>query len=493
VKTTFAEFAKGWFAPGAGRAEAEAEGPVEGQDDWGAARRFAFRFAFAYLLFYNSFGPLSLFDWVPGLGTLMEWYEALWKAFVPWVGKHVLGLPGEMYVGPNGSGDTSYGYVGFFCEFALALAATAAWSLFGRRRPNYARLHAGLRVYVRYTLALAMLLYGAAKVFKSQFPTPGLDYLSRTYGESSPMGLLWTFMGYSAAYNVFAGAGEVLGGLLLFFRRTTTLGALVVSAVMSNVVMLNFCYDVPVKLYSTHLLLMAIFLIAPDARRLADALVLGRATAAPPPRVPFRARGLERARLVAKALFIVAALWTSTKMALPGHAMLGPNALKPELYGVYQVESFERKSEGTAAPWGTLTLGRSAFIMRRADGAGRSLRYKLDPQKKRVTLMPMPGGRAAPGEGPFDLAYDRPDPEHLRLEGEFEGEQVVVVLKKAPEPPSLLMSRGFHWVNEFPYNRLARSKTQGTPECIAELRLLGVPGLRTGDLVGRHERHERHD
>ena len=31
------------------------------------------------------------------------------------------------------------------------------------------------------------------------------------------------------------------------FRRTTTLGALVSIAVLGNVAMLNYCYDVPVK------------------------------------------------------------------------------------------------------------------------------------------------------------------------------------------------------------------------------------------------------
>ena len=38
-------------------------------------------------------------------------------------------------------------------------------------------------------------------------------------------------------------------------------------AVMTNVVILNFCYDVPVKLYSSELLLMAVLLFAPHARR----------------------------------------------------------------------------------------------------------------------------------------------------------------------------------------------------------------------------------
>jgi hypothetical protein len=48
--------------------------------------------------------------------------------------------------------------------------------------------------------------------------------------------------------------------------------------VLANIVALTFCYDVPVKLYSSHLLLMAVFLVAPDLRRLLN-LVWNRPTA----------------------------------------------------------------------------------------------------------------------------------------------------------------------------------------------------------------------
>src|SRR4029079_8818976 len=102
------------------------------------------------------------------------------------------------------------------------------------------------------------------------------ERLLEPYGESSPMGLLWTFMGYSLPYNGFTVAAGVVRVFLLFLRRTTTLGALIVSAVMVNVVMLNFCYDVPVKLFSSHLLVMAGILTIPDLRRLAGVLVFNR-------------------------------------------------------------------------------------------------------------------------------------------------------------------------------------------------------------------------
>lgn len=52
----------------------------------------------------------------------------------------------------------------------------------------------------------------------TQFPTPTADKLMQPYGESSPMGILWTFMGSSTAYTIFAGtAGEVLAAIPLLF------------------------------------------------------------------------------------------------------------------------------------------------------------------------------------------------------------------------------------------------------------------------------------
>ena len=66
----------------------------------------------------------------------------------------------------------------------------------------------------------------------------------------------------------------MIGGLLLTVRRTTLLGALVSFAALSDIVALNFFYDIHVKLFSSHLLAMAVFLIIPDVRRLIDMLVL---------------------------------------------------------------------------------------------------------------------------------------------------------------------------------------------------------------------------
>ncbi len=90
------------------------------------------------------------------------------------------------------------------------------------------------------------------------------------------MGLLWVFMGMSRLYSFFGGIGEMVGGLLLVVPRFTTLGALISGAMMTNVLLLNLAYDVPRKIYSIHLVLMCVFLLLPDLRRIVDFFLLNR-------------------------------------------------------------------------------------------------------------------------------------------------------------------------------------------------------------------------
>jgi hypothetical protein len=204
---------------------------------WSPAQRIGFRYVFVYLILYNLPFPAGLlWDGDP----LSRGYEKLWEALVPWVGRVVLRLPEAITIFPAGSGDTTFNYVQVLCYALLALVATIVWSAHDTKRPSYERLHCWLRVYVRLALGVTMMGYGAVKVIKSQFPSPWLARLVQPYGDSSPMGLLWTFMGYSHTYNVFTGAGETIAGMLLFARRTTTLGALLGVGVLSHIVVLNF-------------------------------------------------------------------------------------------------------------------------------------------------------------------------------------------------------------------------------------------------------------
>ena len=241
-------------------------------------RGLAIRFTVAYWLLYSLPSPFS--DLIPWLGPqLSVWRGWLENNLVAAVARVVFKIDGAL-VPPNGSGDTTYNYLAVLSMFVLAALIAIVWSLLDRRNTDCPLIRDLLRSYLRYVLAFTLLGYGLAKVtFEfNQFPLVSDWQLKKTWGDSSPMNVLWAFMGSSRPYTIFAGLSEVLGSLLLVWRRTATLGALVAIGVMTNVVLLNFCYDVPVKLYSSHLLTMAILIALPDARRLANLLFWNRST-----------------------------------------------------------------------------------------------------------------------------------------------------------------------------------------------------------------------
>ncbi|MFL6263471.1 MAG: hypothetical protein ACJ76Y_27580 [Thermoanaerobaculia bacterium] len=387
---------------------------------------------------------------IPQGEAVARGYAGLWEAVVPWVGRHLFGVEAHTHL--SGSGDKMFDWVQVFCFLALALAATVVWTLLDRRRTHYERLYEWLRVYVRFGLAVVMIEYGGLKVVPSQFPRPSLYRLAQPFGDASPMGMLWTFMGASAPYTSFAGLTEWLGGVLLVFRRTAPLGALVSMAAMANVVMLNFCYDVPVKLFSSHLLAMAVFLAAPHLRRLAGLLVLNRPVSpAPEPRL-IRGRRLRRGVLVFQVLFAagysIYMMYTARKDLAEYYGDRSP------LQGIWKVEALQADGREGPPPgaealqWSRVVFGDSNVVAIRLASGSRRYGVELDPAHGTLALT----RRGDPAWKAL-LAYQRPAPDRLTLAGTFDGHAVRASLHRIDESELPLLGRGFHWVSEYPFNR----------------------------------------
>jgi hypothetical protein len=51
------------------------------------------------------------------------------------------------------------------------------------------------------------------------------------------------------------------------------------------------------------------------------------------------------------------------------------------------------------------------------------------------------------------MQFTRPDAKTLTLDGTFEGKHVAATLHRSDDRTFLLTSRGFHWINEVPFNR----------------------------------------
>jgi hypothetical protein len=414
---------------------------------WSLATRIGFRFVFSYFALYAGLEPIAF---VPGANFLAVKYEELFQRVVPWVGSHILHY--SVPVTPmNGSGDTTFDYAQVFTYLLIAALATLVWSVLDRKRSNYNRLHDWLRLGVRIVLGIAMLDYGASKVIPVQMPVPYLSRLLETYGDSSPMGLLWTFIGASKPYEIFCGTAEMVGGILLFIPAFASLGALVCIAVLTNVFTLNMCYDVPVKLFSFHLLLMALFLVAPDLRGLACIFVFHRAAKLSSTGPQFRRQWLNRTMLVLQLLYGIA---FATLMLYGSHQRSKESAVKPPHYGVWSVEAYSADGQLRPPLLSETTRWRRIIV----DFPERLTVQYVDAPQERFFLKQDTGksfilNRRGDPNWKTELAYQEIGPDALELSGQLDGHQVRAKLRREDESKFLLTSGGFHWINEYPNNR----------------------------------------
>ncbi|HEU4432043.1 MAG TPA: hypothetical protein VFR51_01520 [Pyrinomonadaceae bacterium] len=415
------------------------------QQRWHPFTRTAFRFAFVYLILFNLPFPLNVFPYVDKIAEPYNW---LWNWIVPRVGRAAFNK--EVATVFNGSGDRTFDYLLVACLLLIALVITLIWTILDRQRPSYPTLNRWLNIYVRFSLGTAMIGYGAYKVIMSQFGPPTLDRLMQPFGDSSPMGLLWTFMGASEPYTMFVGFAEMIAGILLFPRKTTTLGALMSIGVMSNVVALNFSYDVPVKLYSTHLLAMAVFLALPDARRLANFFFLNRPAECVRVQPLFRRPLLHRGAVVLGSLFLIAIVSLSLYQSYDQRRSFFSQ--RSPLYGVWEVEEFtvgQATPTASAQAWRRVIFDspRRIAVQTAADPHQRFM-SQLDQEKRTLTL----SKREDPSWKTV-LTYEEVSPDVITLTGPLEGLEMSARLHRTGERKFLLTDRGFHWINEFPFNR----------------------------------------
>ncbi len=434
---------------------AEPEARIEWENfetRWSLAKRVGFRFVFAYLVLYNLPFPLGEPTFTDAVA---QKYDDLWQPLVAWVGKHVLHLGYEISFAPTGSGDTTHRYIQALCFLTLAALATLLWSALDRKRPGYERLYKWLRLYVRFVLGYTMMVYGASKIIPLQMPAPSLARLIEPYGDSSPMGLLWTFVGASKEFEILSGCAEMLGGVLLILPRTTLLGALVCLADTAMILTFNMCYDVPVKLYSLHLLLMSVFLVAPDFRRLLNLFLLNRGAEAPYSPPLFRRARLERAAVVLQLLFGLYLAGLSVYGVYQFANVAGPYAPRPPLYGIWMVDEFSLDGEARpplttdAARWQRVIFQRAkSLTVQPMTGPNQTFTLELNEESKTLSL-----GKPDDENWKASLTFDKSEEGRMTLEGEADGHKIQARLTRFDESTFLLKSRGFHWVQERPFNR----------------------------------------
>lgn len=115
-----------------------------------------------------------------------------------------------------------------------------------------------LKTILAGILFFFLFKYGWNKVVKLQFylPEPNIAY--------SPLGKLskdiayWSVVGSSYSYTVILGIVELLVAIMLLFKRTQFLGSILAIGVFAQVVLVNFSFDISVKLLALSLLIFSI-------------------------------------------------------------------------------------------------------------------------------------------------------------------------------------------------------------------------------------------
>lgn len=423
-------------------------------EPWSRAKRILFRFAFSFwALFCLDSGLTNFLFWFwPWLnntvGDALDW--PLTKINL-WVGAHVFHLTGVAATfHNNGAGDHALNWIRALELLVLSACIGAAWNFISEargRRFEYRTLHQWLRLAMRFLLASSLLTYGFYKVFPLQFPPATPEQLAVTYADSSPMGLLWRFMGASPLYSLFGGLAEVIPGLLLLFRRTATLGALGATAVLLNVVALNFSYDVTVKLYSTELLLMALFLLLPDILPLWLIFIKNESAHLSRSRVP--RSGRRALRIAATILQVLTIGWLLYTNGLGAWRMW--RAQPTPLAGSWKVDS---AGEALAKEgWTSLsTVGRSSLqILSGGKPQFRKVDIDADAHLLRIFGdLHEPNSASQPPVGVLHWTPEEQD--RLRLIGTWQNQPATLLLHRSL-PNSKLETRGFHLVQEENFNR----------------------------------------
>ncbi len=397
---------------------------------WGGAKKAAFRLAFLYFALFALTTQI-----LGGLLPLpqLEFDPAVWapvRVPIQWTALHLFRVQKPLVYTGSGSGDKTFDWVMVFCELVLAAAGAALWSALDRRRPNYASLYRWFHLGLRFVLGSEMVLYGMVKAVPLQMPFPFLARLVEPFGNFSPMGVLWASVGASPAYERFTGCAELLAGILLFIPRTSLAGALVALLDASYIFTLNMTYDVPVKLFSFQLIAMALLLLGPDLGRLARVLF------AEGPVGPSRLPRWTRRAIAAQAIYGLLLLAGNAHGAWKSWHQFGGGAPKSELYGIWNV--------ATPGDFRRVIFDRpgNVALQRTIDDAFSYFSAKIDSAAATIAI-----------DAKEQWHFTRPSPDALHLEGTLNAKPISWDLKLLDPSRLMLVSRGFHWIQEYPFNR----------------------------------------
>jgi hypothetical protein len=263
---------------------------------------------------------------------------------------------------------------------------------------------------------------------------------------------LWVFVGSSPLYQLFTGVAEVAAAILLVIPATTPLGALIALMDMIQVFSLNMSYDFGLKQISFHYIVMALFLLAPDWRRLANVFVFNRPAPASTStrRQLFRSADANRVALIVQILAGAYLLGNYTFLeARQYDAPEGPGHPRSALYGIWDIKRMTIDGE-VREPifndydhrWRRAVFdfpNRMAF--QRTDDSLTRYDTVIDVERGTLTL-----GKFNSQTWQATFLFRKPAPDQLVLEGMFDGHSMLIEMEEVGLDTFPLLNSPFRWI-----------------------------------------------
>lgn len=379
-------------------------------------------------------------------GIPVPFYESL----VLWIGKDLLAIAHFHKITMTGSGDTTFDYVLLLMNIILSFILTTIIVTIDHKRKNYRQLYLFAIVIARYYVAFILLSYSFSKIFNGQFPSNNYFRLEEKVGDMSPMGMLWAFMGASRSYTFISGLLEAIGGILLLFRKTKTFGALFAMTVMLNVVFLNFAYDVPVKIFSTHLVLLCVFILSYDWIRLWHFFLNHRSETLEYNKLHLKKKWIQISLRIIKVLLIVVLFYNNIHdywrtLTVENVPMNGTYLTQIFIFNKDTLHTPDNAEDSVG--WNQMILAYPKYIrIKYNNGKMTGKIVSIDTTNKTFRLLNNNSSQYA-------FFHYQQHKDTVTFEGNILQDSAQIVLVRKQMKDYRLVNRGFHWINEYPFNR----------------------------------------
>jgi hypothetical protein len=380
-----------------------------------------------------------------------------------WAHLHYGAIFDLAHYSPSWSGG-SQRFTDWIILLIIAAAGAVIWTAIEARRQktaDYDSLYYWVRVIVRYRLAIGIIAYGFIKLFPLQAPFPSLSNLNTNYGDFTRWKLFSLSLGVVPNYESFLGLVEIIGGLLLFYRRSASVGAFIIAIFLGNVFMSNLAYGGGDDVYSLYLITLSLFVLSYDVQRLLNLLVWQKPAAPNQYHPVWREKGQRYARLALKTVFIFFfVILYGFKTRFGGGYQFPTTKGLPEAAGLYNVTQFvvgndtlaysrtdsTRWQDVVFEKWATLSIrsnrpvvldstnieqpeaGGNARTYELEGSAGRHYySYTIDSANHSLTLQ---NKNPHYSDEKWVLHYDRPDTSRIVLSGIAGKDSVYAVLDR---------------------------------------------------------------